>query len=197
MVAGSTDSRDEQLLINTFATVSKANVDTRLLLVPHESSQQRMAEVKNIAHRVGVPIEIWSTEAHEPSGKCVVVDKVGILADIYALAQVAYVGGGFRRGGLHAVAEAAVFGIPIVVGPHYGCSADAKLVLDAAGGRSLTEHAPERKMFGLWDSWLAQEDDRTSAGLKARSVLQQGASDTTASVLLGLLDSGPQVTPDR
>ena len=40
-------------------------------------------------------------------GETVVVDRVGVLGDLYALADVAYVGGGWGTAGLHSVLEPA------------------------------------------------------------------------------------------
>ena len=48
-----------------------------------------------------------------------IIDTVGILTKIYSYANVAYVGGGFTKTGVHNVLEPATFGIPIVIGPNY------------------------------------------------------------------------------
>ena len=50
---------------------------------------------------------------------------LGVLADLYALADIAYVGGGFSSGRLHATIEPAAFGVPVIVGPEYDSSPDA------------------------------------------------------------------------
>src|SRR2546430_9618036 len=55
--------------------------------------------------------------------------RVGILADLYALADVAFVGGGYHRAGLHSVLEPAVYGVPVIVGPHWHGSRDAALLI--------------------------------------------------------------------
>lgn len=47
------------------------------------------------------------------------MDAIGFLSKIYAYADLAYVGGGFNKSGVHNTLEPAVFGIPIMIGPHY------------------------------------------------------------------------------
>ena len=59
------------------------------------------------------------------------VDRVGVLGDLYALADVAFVGGGFHAAGLHSVLEPAAFGAPVVFGPRHTGSRDAGLLLAA------------------------------------------------------------------
>ena len=45
-----------------------------------------------------------------------IVDNVGMLAYLYRLGTMAYIGGGFTRE-LHSVLEATVYGLPIAIGP--------------------------------------------------------------------------------
>ena len=48
-----------------------------------------------------------------------ILDTIGILTKVYSEADVAYVGGGFTKSGVHNVLEPATFGIPIVIGPNF------------------------------------------------------------------------------
>jgi 3-deoxy-D-manno-octulosonic-acid transferase len=42
-----------------------------------------------------------------------------MLASLYRYGKIAFVGGGFQRGGIHNVLEPAVFGLPVIIGPVY------------------------------------------------------------------------------
>ncbi len=140
IVLGSVWSADCQLLLGprTFSTLES---HTRLIIVPHEPTERIYDEIEEL---VG-PCDRWSAlsgesesrldnatisqEEHEAhlhaqrngvseiakSGH-VIVDSVGQLLAIYALADAAYVGGGFGAG-VHSVAEAACYGIPVAFGP--------------------------------------------------------------------------------
>ena len=48
-----------------------------------------------------------------------IIDTVGILTKIYSYAEVAYVGGGYTKSGVHNVLEPATFGVPVIIGPNY------------------------------------------------------------------------------
>ena len=56
-----------------------------------------------------------------------------MLAELYAAADVAFVGGGFHAAGLHSVLEPAAFGVPVAFGPRHANSRDAELLLSAGG----------------------------------------------------------------
>src|SRR5439155_814146 len=88
--------------------------------------------------RVGLPRPVRLSQVeHTSSAPVIVVDRVGILADLYALADVAFVGGGYHRAGLHSVLEPAVFGVPVAVGPHWHMSRDATLLIERGGAVAL------------------------------------------------------------
>ena len=58
-----------------------------------------------------------------------------MLADLYAVADVAFVGGGFHGAGLHSILEPAAFGVPVIFGPQHASSRDAGALLAARRGR--------------------------------------------------------------
>src|SRR6266550_8832244 len=103
IVAGSTWPADEAVILPAFVDL--------LAQVP----TARLVRLSQVEHTSSAPV--------------IVVDRVGILADLYALADVAFVGGGYHRAGLHSVLEPAVFGVPVAVGPHWHMSRDATLLI--------------------------------------------------------------------
>ena len=54
-----------------------------------------------------------------------VIDNIGMLSSIYRYASIAYIGGGFENG-IHNILEAAVYGIPVLFGPNFIKSNEAK-----------------------------------------------------------------------
>jgi len=144
-----------------------------------------------------VPVERWSAEtqlrvarlgAQGASGADVVlVDRVGVLGDLYALATVAYVGGGFHSAGLHSVLEPAAFGAPVLFGPRFDNSRDAALLIDAGGGASVDTDA---RLAEQLRNWLTDDAARTSAGTAARRLVEKGlgAADRSWRLVERLLD---------
>ncbi len=88
------------------------------------------------------------------------MDRVGVLADLYTLASVAYVGGGFHtvgfhtvgfhRGGLHSVLEPAAAGVPVLIGPRYQGSVHATGLLAAGAARTVADAEALAHALGEW-----------------------------------------------
>jgi 3-deoxy-D-manno-octulosonic-acid transferase len=170
MVAGSTWPADERPLFDAWRGVRRVVPDARLIIAPHEPTPGHLT-----------PIERWAADAElraarsgadtAPGADVVIVDRVGVLGDLYALADVAYVGGGFHAAGLHSVLEPAAFGVPVVFGPRFANSRDAGLLIVAHGGRSATD-APGLEVALV--EWLSDETARDAAGSAARALVQRG-----------------------
>jgi 3-deoxy-D-manno-octulosonic-acid transferase len=101
----------------------------------------------------------------------ILVDRYGVLGDLYALADVAYVGGGFRSAGLHSILEPAAFGVPVVFGPRHEKSREATKLVQAGGGAAITGVADLTIRLGYW---LGSVPARDAAGSSARTIVQNG-----------------------
>lgn len=132
VVAGSTWPADERALLPAWERVQSSVGDARLVIAPHEPHASHLAHVERWARSHGLSVaRIDDTAA--VAADVILVDRMGVLADLYALATAAYVGGGFHAAGLHSLVEPAVFRVPTVIGPERAASRDARLML-AAGG---------------------------------------------------------------
>ena len=135
VVAGSTWPADEAEIIPAFAAARKGS-PLRLIIAPHEPTPSHLHALEHrldslsVSHaRLGV---IESDEMKLP--EAIVVDRVGVLADLYAVAKVAYVGGGFHDAGLHSVIEPAALGVPVIFGPRHGNAREADELAGTGGG---------------------------------------------------------------
>jgi 3-deoxy-D-manno-octulosonic-acid transferase len=188
LVAGSTWPADERALLAAWVTVRRDLRDARLIIAAHEPTPAHLD-----------PIERWAADARlacarlgtagAQTADVVVVDRVGVLGDLYALASVAYVGGGFHAAGLHSVVEPAAFGAPVLFGPRWHMSRDAGLLLRAGGGRTVSSSV---ELGERLREWLATPSARQGAGERAREVVRSGvgAADRTAALVARLLDRG-------
>jgi 3-deoxy-D-manno-octulosonic-acid transferase len=70
--------------------------------------------------------------------KVLVVDKYGMLSKLYHYATVTYVGGGFNKSGIHNTLEAAVYGKPVLFGPHYQKFREARELIDRGAAFSVS-----------------------------------------------------------
>ncbi len=128
VVAGSTWPADETMLIDY---MRKTEEDAKLIIAPHETSPQRIAQLQQQTGNLSV-LNSELSETHIPDSRILIVDSVGMLASLYAMAHVAYVGGGFGAG-VHNTLEAAVYGVPVIVGPRYEKFKEIKELIKLGG----------------------------------------------------------------
>lgn len=135
IVAGSTWPTDEAEIIPAFGSARRGS-PLRLIIAPHEPTPGHVKAVQDRLSRHGVTharlSEIETSSA--PLPHAIVVDRVGVLADLYSCAMVAYVGGGFHGAGLHSVIEPAALGVPVVFGPRHGNAREADELAGKGGG---------------------------------------------------------------
>jgi 3-deoxy-D-manno-octulosonic-acid transferase len=185
IVAGSTWPADEEVVLPAFADFRAQVPAARLILAPHEPNPDHLAGIAHRTQALGLPRPVRLSQLeHAPPSPLIVVDRVGTLADLYALADVAFVGGGFHRAGLHSVLEPAVFGVPVTVGPHWQMSRDAQLLLERGGAVALPADG-RQPLHSQWLVWFHDPAARRKAGDVSKKIVREGrgaAERTTALV---------------
>jgi 3-deoxy-D-manno-octulosonic-acid transferase len=85
-------------------------------------------------------IRLSEADEQEMADKdCLIIDSFGLLSSVYRYGDIAYIGGGFGKG-IHNILEAAVYGIPVLFGPHYQKFKEAKEMIASGGGFSVPSH---------------------------------------------------------
>ena len=186
LVAGSTHHRDEEILIAALARIGTNRPEARLIVVPHEVTPESTARVARDTARLGIVAAGWTEGSPARETRVVVVERHGLLADLYALGTLAYVGGGFGAG-VHSMAEPAAYGVPTLAGPAARKERLAARFLASGGAVALDGDHPVESLAERWEAWLAQPDVRTAAGTAARRELDTGAADRTVGALKPLL----------
>lgn len=182
LVAGSTWPSDEEVLLPALAQVRAAVPDLRIIYAPHEPEGYDFALFgRRLAAGGWTPALLGEVEgAHGVDA--ILVDRVGVLADLYGLASVAYVGGGFHGDGLHSVVEPAAVGVPVLFGPRHQGSVHATRLLVAGGARAV---ADADDLAGTLREWLEVPKKKEEHGQLALDYIenQQGAAERTADLI--------------
>ncbi len=188
LVAGSTWPRDENRLLAAFRLVRQEVPHARLLLAPHEPTTGHLRRLTAAAQATGLPTPV-PLDLARSTDPLLLLDRVGELALLYGIGDLAYVGGGFGRAGLHSVLEPAAWGLPVIVGPNWADQRDATLLQAAGGLRPLRAHAGDAGLTAAWLDWLMADDKRRAAGGAARRVVEgeSGAADRCADLVERLL----------
>jgi 3-deoxy-D-manno-octulosonic-acid transferase len=191
IVAGSTWPSDEAVLLPAFIQLRRATPELRIMVAPHEPTAAHLAPLYAWAKQHGLRAAAISDPA-AGEADVIVVDRVGVLGDLYALATIAYVGGGFHSAGLHSVLEPASFDVPVTFGPRHAGSRDALALLRSGGAAAFTD---ERSAVESLTRWLRADAERLAAGVAAREVVQAGlgAADRSTKLVERLL-AGPAVS---
>jgi 3-deoxy-D-manno-octulosonic-acid transferase len=186
-VAGSTMKGEEAMVLRVFRRLKTAQPAAVLVLAPRHP--ERFGEVVQLSQQEGfrtarrsdLPIDA------EPRADVVVLDTIGELATVYQLGTVVFVGGSLVPTGGHNVLEPAVFGRPVVFGPHMQNFAEiaAAFLANGAGVQVNDEGALEDQVLGL----MTDPVRRARLGAAARALVEanRGAKEKTLAVLDGLL----------
>ena len=111
-LAGSTHRGEEEIVLDAFARLRADHPDARLVIVPRHP--ERGDEVRALASPFG-SVSLLSRESD--AWDILVVDRIGVLFDLYGAADAAFIGGSLVPKGGQNLMEAAAFGLPICHGP--------------------------------------------------------------------------------
>jgi 3-deoxy-D-manno-octulosonic-acid transferase len=198
IVAGSTWPADEAVLLPAFASLRRVVPAARLIVAPHEPDADHLAGIAARLASLDLPDPVrWSQRNQHAVAPVILVDRVGVLADLYAAGDVAFVGGGFHRAGLHSVLEPAVFGVPVCFGPRWRDSRDAGLLLERGGAKALPSRDGAQTLLAQWLAWHDDAPARRRAGDAARAVVMagRGAAARTADLVRALVEEGERGAP--
>ena len=112
-IAGSIWPQDWNVILPAFEKIMDKFDNFIVILVPHEPTDSHLEEIES---KLKHPSIRFSRVSNYSDEKFIIVNRIGVLASMYAKADFAYVGGSFKQN-IHNVLEPAVFGIPVFYGP--------------------------------------------------------------------------------
>ncbi|WP_413568155.1 3-deoxy-D-manno-octulosonic acid transferase [Bdellovibrio sp. HCB117] len=115
-IAGSTWPEDEAILLPALEKLK--NVHIRIIIAPHETTAAHLEALEKQMTALGLRYVRYSQADVWPAGSILIVDQVGILAELYTWGDIAFIGGSFKKQ-VHSVMEALAAGLPVMVGPHH------------------------------------------------------------------------------
>jgi 3-deoxy-D-manno-octulosonic-acid transferase len=199
VIAASTLKGEEEHVLEAFQRIRATMTNTLLIIAPRK--QERFDDVERLVRRAG-----WNVARRkelrvdsEPRCDVVILDTIGELAQLFHVATVVFVGGSLVDAGGHNILEPAVFGKPIVFGPHMDNFAEiARMFLDnGAAVQVRTGRELESTLLEL----LGDPVRRASLGAAARALVEanRGARGKSLAVLADLLppDGAGNVRPFR
>jgi 3-deoxy-D-manno-octulosonic-acid transferase len=200
VIAASTRKGEEEAVLEAFQRIRATLTNTLLIIAPRKP--QQFDDVERLARRAG-----WNVARRselrvdaEPRHDVVILDTVGELAPLYQVATAVFVGGSLVDTGGHNILEPAVFGKPIVFGPHMQNFAEiARTFLD--NGAAIQVRTG-RELGPVLLDLLGDPVRRASLGAAARALVEanRGARTKSLAAIAQLLppdDPGNVVRPFR
>ncbi len=193
VIAASTLRGEDAAALNAFRRVKARWPDALLIIAPRHP--ERFDEVTKLVAEEGFSVTRRSALAVDagPATDVVVLDTIGELARLYQIATVVFVGGSIVDAGGHNIIEPAMFGKPIVFGPHMQNFAEISEVF-LANHAATQVHSTGELDQAIVDL-LADPVRRASLGAAARALVEanRGAKARTIEAIAQLLPSkGPR-----
>jgi 3-deoxy-D-manno-octulosonic-acid transferase len=185
LVCGSTVDGEEPLLLKAFQNLLVRHPRAVMILAPRRP--ERFAAVAALLRQMSIRFwrrSVWNGEAL--SGGVLLLDTIGELAALYALADVAFVGGSLVAHGGHNIIEPAQFGVATVVGNHTENFRDIVGLFQSCDAVRVV--GPAELPLVLMEL-LANDAERKALGSRAAETMrsQAGATERTAGELQELL----------
>lgn len=147
--------------------------DFKVIIAPHNIGR---SEIDAVDSKLRMKCERYSAirSEHEVIDlQALIIDNIGMLAMLYSVADIAYVGGAFH-GSLHNILEPAVFGIPIIFGPKHEKFPEAREMIESKCAFSISNRIEFSEVLNS----LKEDKIRSEAGKKASDFVQSKLGST-------------------
>jgi len=185
LVCGSTVDGEELLLLGAFTNILASHPAAVMLLAPRHP--ERFDEVAGILERLKFKFSRRSQWKGGPlAGSVLLVDSIGELSSLYALADIAFVGGSLVPRGGHSIIEPAQHGVAVMVGNH---TENFRDIVGLFQSRKAVRIVGPAELPLVLMELLADETERRELGRRALQTMesQRGATLLTLERLRALL----------
>jgi len=190
IVAGSTMEGEETVVLDTVSRLDAAGQPVLLVLAPRHP--ERFEAVADLVTRRGLGLTRRSgSEPPTDATEVFLLDTIGELARAYRASAVAFIGGSLAPTGGHNPLEPAVWGVPVLSGPHIHNFVEVYDEMTAAGAARLVSDGDE--LAAALVHWLDNPVEASGAGEAGRLVVEinRGATALTAKAVLDLAGGSP------
>jgi 3-deoxy-D-manno-octulosonic-acid transferase len=178
LVAGSTHAGEEQTIVSLYRKLVGEGGKVVLALVPRHP--ERCRSVGDMLSNLGTPFVLRSAlqENQGPMepGEVLLVDSVGEMLNLYAVADLVFVGGSLVPVGGHNILEASLLKKPVIFGSYMQNFKEiSRMILEVGGGIQVFS---EEDLALAVHRLLGDSELRRSMGESGYALLQQNAGAT-------------------
>jgi 3-deoxy-D-manno-octulosonic-acid transferase len=176
LIAGSTHEPEEQILLDAYLALLDRYPELLLIVVPRHP--QRFEKVHQLLKKQDIRVNLMSqTQPCLPTTQVLLCDRMGQLRALYAVADIAFVGGSLAKRGGHNALEPAAVGVPILMGNStYNNPAICQALHDH---RALRYVENSQQIQQVCTEWFDNPQLRKSCGDAGKQVLKQNSGAIT------------------
>jgi len=183
-LAGSTHPGEESMLLDAFSKIRNRVRDLLMIVAPR--NPERADSIYRIYNSAGFSVVRMGALNKIPPGKTmdvIIIDTIGFLKTLYAVADIAFVGGSLVNCGGHNPLEPAAFSKPIIFGNDMSDFADISNMLLDAGGAVRVKDAED--LYTAMFSLVEDDDKAMEMGANALNIFNanKGAVERTMRVI--------------
>ena len=197
LAAGSTWPNDEKLLKAAFNSlpgcykmiiapheINEAHISSIQKLYPEDITYSKLSAIFSTDRKKGHENSLWEALENEHrlevkkllgTTRILIIDNTGMLSRLYRYATITYIGGGFNKSGIHNTLEAAVYGKPVIFGPHYHKFREAR---DLVAGGAASSISDERQLQEKLELLTKQPEELERAGSFAKAYVEENRGAT-------------------
>lgn len=183
LVCASTHQGDDELALEAFDKVQNKIRDSLLIIAPRHP--ERFNDVFKLASKKFSTSKRSLDETVSDDTQVWILDSLGELFSLYALADLVIMGGSFSEVGGHNPLEPACFAKPIILGPHMNNFAEMTgSLLEENGVIQLADTRVE-SIYNAAIALLSDNQQSDTLGKNAKQVVlaNQGAVNTTSEAI--------------
>jgi len=188
IIGGSIRSGEELILLRVFAKLKSEKDDLLFILAPRHLD--KLNEVERILSGMKLSFVRRSRldgNIRSDQPDVILLDTMGELSGLYALADVAFVGGSLVPVGGHNLLEPAIYGVPVVFGPYTDhFKEEAKILTKSGGGIQVNN---EDELILKLSCLIEDKEKRLKLGECAKAAIgkETGVSKRTTDLIFSLL----------
>ncbi|MFH2092448.1 MAG: 3-deoxy-D-manno-octulosonic acid transferase [Pseudomonadota bacterium] len=138
VLAGSTHEGEEQIMLNWFDKISDTTDHVWLIIAPRDPKRSLVLK-KTVQSTLFSTFFLSESGPAGPNPRVMFVDRMGELSKLYAICDIAFVGGSLVNEGGHNPLEPAAYSKPIVFGPDMSDFAEISDILADSGGTVMVD----------------------------------------------------------
>lgn len=183
-IAGSTHRGENEIILKVHKALLRLYPQLCLIIAPRHP--ERFDEVTELALQSGFCTK-RRTESKEGKWEVIILDTLGELAQVYAVADFAFIGGSFVPVGGHNPLEAAVWGKPVIFGPYmFNFSEIVGLMLKSHAVHQVRNGTG---LFQVAKTWLEAPKLAEEMGKKGRILIEanQGVGERYLEIIKAVM----------